>query len=108
MPGLRARRRVHSSSRAGRPAVVFCSLIRFALSGLCGSRCKAPHVRVSCAPMRRDTLIKSILVAVLFFFAGTPSAFAWGVGGHKVVALIAFEQMSEETRAKAIALLEKH
>jgi hypothetical protein len=45
------------------------------------------------------------LLAVLAL--GT-SAFAWNGTGHKVVAQIAWDQLSPEVRAKASALLEKH
>src|SRR3954468_2600495 len=54
------------------------------------------------------TLFHCTVAAVLFLFASAPAAFAWGVGGHKVIALIAFDRMSEEARSKAITLLVKH
>src|SRR5687767_6768339 len=45
---------------------------------------------------------------VLFLLAWSHPASGWGVGGHKVIALIAYERMNDEVRARAMALLERH
>ena len=36
------------------------------------------------------------------------TAHAWSAGGHKVVALIAFKQIDEPTRAAIVKILEQH
>lgn len=57
--------------------------------------------------MRPSSLYQIVLV-VLSVLTWRGAALAWGVGGHKVIALIAYDRMDEEVRARAMALLEKH
>ena len=49
------------------------------------------------------TLLLGLFVGILPFRLN-----AWGPGGHKVVALIAYEQLNEDQRAKVIEILKKH
>lgn len=46
-------------------------------------------------------------LAILLLFPAA-KAHAWASGGHKIVALIAWEKLPPETRAKTVALLEQH
>jgi hypothetical protein len=49
-----------------------------------------------------------VALLVSFLLAWTHPASGWGVGGHKIIALIAFDRMTEEARGKVIAILESH
>jgi hypothetical protein len=48
------------------------------------------------------------LIGLAIFQALTSVSFAWSDAGHKVVALIAWEQLTPGTHAQVIALLEQH
>jgi hypothetical protein len=48
------------------------------------------------------------LLAFALVFAAAPPAFAWNEKGHLVTARLAWRQLTEEQRAKVIAVLKKH
>ena len=49
--------------------------------------------------------MKYRFVLAIFVFLSSAKAFAWSGGGHKIVALFAYEQLDEETRNAVVELL---
>src|SRR5262249_49100700 len=56
---------------------------------------------------RRLSLAKILVIAACLGLLGKP-ALGWNPSGHMIVAMIAWDQMDEATRAKAIAILKEH
>ena len=54
--------------------------------------------------MMKNPVTKLLLVCVLFFISSAP-VFAWDDSGHKLVAYIAWQQMSPAARARAVEIL---
>jgi len=57
--------------------------------------------------MRKSSLLRlSFFLLIVFSF--TPSTWAWIDTGHKIVAMIAWEEMTPKTRAAVTELLKQH
>lgn len=52
--------------------------------------------------------MKTRLILAGLVLMSSAKALAWSGGGHKIVALVAYEQLDEETRNAVIVLLESH
>ena len=48
-----------------------------------------------------------VILSILFVLPPLP-AFAWSEGGHHIIALMAFDLLNREEKAKLVAILEKH
>lgn len=52
--------------------------------------------------------MKTRLILAILVLISSAKALAWSGGGHKIVALVAYEQLDEETRNAVIVLLQSH
>lgn len=72
------------------------------------------RMRTSIAPldwmliMPRGNRLAVLILAIVFLVSSVNSATAWNFCGHRVVALIAWRQLSPEKRQEVIALLKQH
>src|SRR5215213_8749819 len=58
--------------------------------------------------MSRSYFSKLVLLSILALPLSAHRVVAWNSPGHMIVALIAYDQLDPETRAKAIELLQAH
>src|SRR5262245_30003537 len=48
------------------------------------------------------------ITSLLVFLTAVSPTWAWSLSGHKIIASIAFRQLSPEQQAKAVAMLKRH
>ncbi len=52
--------------------------------------------------------LKSLPVAVVLLLAVTTTVTAWNAAGHRLIAMLAYDQMPEEARVEVVRILKKH
>lgn len=52
--------------------------------------------------------LRIVAISLLFFSHFLPQALAWSEGGHRVIALVAYEKLSPDQRAQALKILHHH
>ena len=52
--------------------------------------------------------MRRLLIVALLILATASQAFAWSAAGHKIIASIAFRQLTPEQQAKIVAILKNH
>jgi hypothetical protein len=53
-------------------------------------------------------MLRTLVTSLLVFLTAVAPAWAWSLSGHKIIASIAFRQLSPQEQAKAVAMLKRH
>src|SRR5262245_27345845 len=53
-------------------------------------------------------MLRIVLTSLLVFLSAVSPTWAWSLSGHKIIASIAFRQLSPDQQSKAVAMLKRH
>src|SRR5437762_12974179 len=54
------------------------------------------------------TMMRNIVTSLLIFWLTVSPAWGWSLSGHKIIASIAFRQLSPTEQARVVAMLKRH